>query len=159
MGSNAGLPDWLTVGRDDSDTLDRRCVIAVTQGVWVGVAGYGSGPRLQNPDFGLLTVKKIETRITPNKEQKKGDELHGHAHADGGPDGSGCALGRMALVNNISRALFAPPTLGRHAEFKLDVIKALAFLRVAGNFTVRNTVANTNDHMDSFPIHRCAYSK
>ena len=159
MGSNAGLPDWLAVVRDDSDALDRRCVIAVTQGVRIGVAGYGSGPRLRIPDFGLLTVKKMETGITPNKGQKKGDELHGHSHVDRAPYGSGCALGGVALVYDISGALFAAPALGGYAEFKLDVIKVLAFLRVAGDFTVRNTVANANDHKNVLPIHRCLYSK
>jgi len=101
----------------------------------------------------------METGITPNKGQKKGDELHGHSHVDRAPYGSGCALGGVALVYDVSGALFATPALGGYAEFKLDVIKVLAFLRVAGDFTVRNTVANANDHKNVLPIHRCLYSK
>lgn len=54
----------------------------------------------------------------------------------------------VALGNDIPRASFALAALGGHAEFELDFVKAHARTRVARDFTVRDSAANTDDHGD-----------
>ena len=53
---------------------------------------------------------------------------------------------RVALGNDIPRASFALATLGGHAEFELYFVKAHARTRMARNFAVGNSAANTDDH-------------
>ena len=58
----------------------------------------------------------------------------------------GCRAGCAALRHHVSGAAFALATLGRNAQFKLDLVKAHAGASVAGNFAVRDTVTNADDH-------------
>ena len=50
------------------------------------------------------------------------------------------------MRHHVSSAAFALATLGRNAKFKLDFVKAHACTNVTGNFAVRNTVTNADDH-------------
>ena len=59
-----------------------------------------------------------------------------------GSDGAG----GVALGNHVAGAAFAAATLHGHAQLKLDFIKTHARTRMAGNVTVRNTAADTNNH-------------
>ena len=52
----------------------------------------------------------------------------------------------VALGNDIPRASFALAALGGHAEFELDLVKAHPGARVACDFTVRDSAADTDDH-------------
>lgn len=52
----------------------------------------------------------------------------------------------VALGNDIPRASFALAALGGHAKFELDFVKAHPGSRMAGNFTVRDSTAHTDDH-------------
>ena len=46
----------------------------------------------------------------------------------------------------VAGAVFAATALGGNAQLKLDFIKTHARTRMAGNVTVRNTAADTNNH-------------
>jgi hypothetical protein len=50
------------------------------------------------------------------------------------------------LRHHIPGAAFATAALGGYAQFELDFVKAHAGTRVAGNFTVGNPAADTDDH-------------
>ncbi len=50
------------------------------------------------------------------------------------------------MRDHIAGAAFAPATLGGHAEFELYVVKPVARTNMAGDVTVRNAVAYTDDH-------------
>lgn len=53
---------------------------------------------------------------------------------------------RTALGHDIAYTPFAAATLGCDTKFELNVIKAETRTRMAGNFTVRNSMADTNNH-------------
>ena len=53
---------------------------------------------------------------------------------------------RTALRHHIAGAAFAATTLGGNAQFELDFVKAQTRPGVAGNFSVRNSAAYTDDH-------------
>ncbi len=57
----------------------------------------------------------------------------------------------VALGNDITGATLAAATLGSNAQFKLDVVKTHTSAGMAGNFAVRNTMADTNNHGE-YPI-------
>ena len=46
----------------------------------------------------------------------------------------------------VAGAVFAATALGGNAQLKLDFIKTHARTRMAGNVTVRDTAADTNNH-------------
>ena len=50
------------------------------------------------------------------------------------------------MGNHVAGAAFAASALGGNAQFKLNLVKAHARMRVACNFTVRDSTAYTNDH-------------
>lgn len=60
-------------------------------------------------------------------------------------DGCRAALA-ATLGDHIARAGFATSALGGYTKFKLDLVKAHASVRVACDFAIGNSVANTNDH-------------
>ena len=51
-----------------------------------------------------------------------------------------------ALGNHFAGAAFTLAALGGHTQLELDVVKTHASARMAGNLTVRNPAADTNDH-------------
>ena len=51
-----------------------------------------------------------------------------------------------ALRNQITGGTFAAAALGGDTQFKLDFVKTHASPGVAGDFTVGNSAADTNDH-------------
>lgn len=53
---------------------------------------------------------------------------------------------RTALRHHIAGAAFAAAALGGNAQFELDFVKAQTRPGVAGNFSVRNSAAYTDDH-------------
>lgn len=53
--------------------------------------------------------------------------------------------GAVALGDYVAGAVFAATALGGNAQLKLDFIKTHARTRMAGNVTVRNTAADTNN--------------
>ena len=55
-------------------------------------------------------------------------------------------IGGMALGHHIACAAFAAAALGANAQFKLDFVKTHAGTGVAGDFTVGNSAADTNNH-------------
>ena len=56
----------------------------------------------------------------------------------------------MAGINDVTGAVFTAAALAGNTQFKLDVVKAFAFKRVLDNRFIRNPVADTNDHGQSF---------
>ncbi len=52
----------------------------------------------------------------------------------------------IALGDHVARAVFAATALGGDTQLKLDFIKPHASAGMAGDVTVRNTAANTNNH-------------
>lgn len=52
----------------------------------------------------------------------------------------------VALGNDLTRASFAPATLGGDAEFELNFVKAHAGARMACNFPVGDSAADADDH-------------
>ena len=52
----------------------------------------------------------------------------------------------IALRDNIAGAFFALATLRGNTQFKLNIVKAHARTHVAGNLSVRNAFADTNNH-------------
>ena len=58
----------------------------------------------------------------------------------------GHGLVAAALRHHSPRAAFAATALGGYAQLELNGIKTHASVGAAGNVTVRNTVANTDDH-------------
>lgn len=57
-------------------------------------------------------------------------------------------MAHAALSHDISGATLAGAAAGGDAKLKLDVVKTHAGMRMASNVAVRNTVANTDDHVD-----------
>ncbi len=51
-----------------------------------------------------------------------------------------------ALRHNFTGAAFAASALGGNAKLELDFVKAHTGPRMAGNFTVGNSAANTDNH-------------
>jgi hypothetical protein len=60
-------------------------------------------------------------------------------------DVGGRAAG-AALRHHVAGAAFALAALGGNAEFELDLVKAQACTGMAGNFAVRDSAADANDH-------------
>jgi hypothetical protein len=58
----------------------------------------------------------------------------------------GRRAGRAALGHHVTGAAFASAALGRHTKFKLDLVKTHAGMGMAGNFAVRDSAADTDDH-------------
>jgi hypothetical protein len=58
----------------------------------------------------------------------------------------GCRATCAALRHHITHATFALTALGGDAKLELDLVKAHAGMGVTGNFTVRNSAADTNNH-------------
>ena len=54
--------------------------------------------------------------------------------------------GTVALGDHVAGAVFAATALGGNAQLKLDFIKTHTRTRMAGDVTVRNTAADTNNH-------------
>lgn len=52
----------------------------------------------------------------------------------------------MALGHHVAGAAFTAAALGGHTQLELDLVKTHAGTGVAGDFTVRNSAADTNDH-------------
>ncbi len=50
------------------------------------------------------------------------------------------------MRHHIAGAALAATTLGGNAQFELDFVKAQTRPGVAGNFSVRNSAAYTDDH-------------
>lgn len=53
---------------------------------------------------------------------------------------------RTALRHDIAGAALAAAALGGNAQLELDFVKAQTRPGVAGNFSVRNSAAYTDDH-------------
>jgi hypothetical protein len=51
-----------------------------------------------------------------------------------------------ALGHDVAGATLALATLGGHAEFELNLVKAHPSAGMAGNFAVRDSAADANDH-------------
>ena len=58
----------------------------------------------------------------------------------------GAGAARAALGDDVAGTGFALAALGGDTQFKLDLIKTHAGVRVASNFSIRNPVADANDH-------------
>jgi hypothetical protein len=56
----------------------------------------------------------------------------------------------IALRHNITGAFLALAALRGNSQFKLDIVKTHARAHVAGNFSVRNAFADTNNHGKGF---------
>lgn len=52
----------------------------------------------------------------------------------------------MALGDDVARTAFAAAALRGHAQFKLDFIKTHASAGMAGDVSVGDTAADTNNH-------------
>ena len=52
----------------------------------------------------------------------------------------------VALGDHISRTLLALATLRGNTQLKLDIVKTHAGMDMAGNFSVRDALADTNNH-------------
>ena len=50
------------------------------------------------------------------------------------------------MGHDVTCAAFATATLGGHPQFELDIVKTQTGLRITRDFTVRNSVAYTNNH-------------
>ena len=61
----------------------------------------------------------------------------------------GCRAGAAALVDHVPGASFALPALRRHAQFKLDFVKAHASTGMAGNVAIRDAAADADNHGDT----------
>jgi hypothetical protein len=55
------------------------------------------------------------------------------------------ALGQTAL-HRVPHATFALAALGGNTELELDLVEPHASFRMAGNFAIRNSTADTDDH-------------
>ena len=61
----------------------------------------------------------------------------------------GYRAGAAALINYVPGTAFALSALRRHAQFKLDFVKAHASTGVAGNVAVRDAAADADNHGDT----------
>jgi hypothetical protein len=57
-----------------------------------------------------------------------------------------CGAGAVALRDDVARAAFALTALGGNTQFELDLVKAQPGTGVTGNFAVRDSAADTDDH-------------
>ena len=53
---------------------------------------------------------------------------------------------RRALRHDVAGTIFAPAALCGYAQLELNVVKSHASARMTGDFTVRNAVADTDNH-------------
>lgn len=58
----------------------------------------------------------------------------------------------VALPDYAFGAVGTAPALGRNTQFKLDFIKPHALLGTVGNFAIRDTAADANDHDEVVPV-------
>ena len=58
-----------------------------------------------------------------------------------------CRTSRAALRHDIARTTFAFSTLSRHAQLELNFFKTHAGPCMANDFTVRDSVADADDHV------------
>ena len=54
--------------------------------------------------------------------------------------------GSAALRDDVAGAAFALPALRANAELELDLVETEASAGMAGNFAIRDTAADTDDH-------------
>lgn len=64
----------------------------------------------------------------------------------GGELDVGCRAGAAALRDDVARAAFALAALGGDTQLELNLVKTQTGTGVAGNFAVRDSAANTDDH-------------
>jgi hypothetical protein len=64
----------------------------------------------------------------------------------GGELDVGCGAGAAALRDHIPGTPFALAALGGDPEFELDLVKTHTGTCMTGNFTVRDSATDTDDH-------------
>lgn len=64
----------------------------------------------------------------------------------GGELDVGCGTGAVALRDDVTRATFALAALGGDTQLKLNLFKTQSGTCVSGNFAVRDSAADTDDH-------------
>ena len=57
-----------------------------------------------------------------------------------------CRASATALSDEVTRAAFALAALGGNTQFELDLVKTRPRTRVADDFAVGNSAADTDDH-------------
>jgi hypothetical protein len=77
---------------------------------------------------------------------KKAIDLTGHGHGNGHPALVGHVGLGVALVDDLAGTVFATSALAGNAQFKLDVVKALALAGVQSNLFLGHAAANANNH-------------
>jgi hypothetical protein len=60
-----------------------------------------------------------------------------------------------ALGYNVTGTTFALPALGGDTQLELDLVEAHACACMAGNFAIRNPVADADDHVIGLLVKRC----
>ena len=64
----------------------------------------------------------------------------------GGKLDVGAGADGAALRHHVPRTTFALAALGGNTELELDLVETHASLCMAGNFAIRNSAADTDDH-------------
>jgi hypothetical protein len=68
----------------------------------------------------------------------------------GGKRDAGRWAAGAALRHHVTGATFALTALGGYAKLELDFVKTHAGMGMTGNFTVRNSAADTDNHGGPF---------